>query len=316
MRHPDRTHFDRLRLALVTTFKKVLPDAPDRIQDWNLKTIERFQEHLMEVAHGRVSTKWFYTHLKGEHERLPRIDVLNLLSQYVGAESWEEFCGQETAEPVVEKAAPRKQGLPKGTGSIIGVAIAAVVLFLAMNLDWSPDPPVETTYEFCLQDADLGGAIRESNIEVVLLRNGESDMMLPVNGEGCCLVATTADKVSLVIQGGYYRTDTIVRTLNPEQTSEVLKVRADDYAMMIDIFSRSKLEDWERRRRQLDDMFAEEARIFQVNPGTQRGMELYNKQEFIDKLTVPVNSLRNIRVLNTEYRNGQIVGLRFVQEEE
>ena len=78
MRHPDRIHFDRLRLALVTTYQMVVPDAPKRIQDWNLKTIERFQEHLMEVANGRVSTKWFYTHLKGENERLPRIDVLNL----------------------------------------------------------------------------------------------------------------------------------------------------------------------------------------------------------------------------------------------
>ena len=140
--------------------------------------------------------------------------------------------------------------------------------------------------------------------------------MIPVDDHGCFEVTTPwPSQVTLVIQGGYYLTDTIVRTLSLQQASEVLKLKADDYAMMIDIFSRSNLEDWERRRRQLDDMFADEARIFQVNPGTQRGMELYNKEEFIDKLTVPVNSLRNIRVLNTEYHNGRIVGLRFVQEE-
>jgi len=40
-------------------------------------------------------------------------------------------------------------------------------------------------------------------------------------------------------------------------------------------------------------------------------MEILNKQEFIDKMTVPSGSLKNIEVLDTRYREGKIMVLRF-----
>jgi hypothetical protein len=40
-------------------------------------------------------------------------------------------------------------------------------------------------------------------------------------------------------------------------------------------------------------------------------MELFNKQEFIDKLTMPSSSLRKIEILETRYLDDQIILLRF-----
>jgi hypothetical protein len=41
------------------------------------------------------------------------------------------------------------------------------------------------------------------------------------------------------------------------------------------------------------------------------GTELYNKQEFIDKLTMPTGSLKHIEILDTKFRKNKIMILRF-----
>ena len=108
-------------------------------------------------------------------------------------------------------------------------------------------------------------------------------------------------------------TDTITRVFNKIRTEEQVTLTPNDYALMIHIFSNAQVEDWEKRRVQLDRMFAEEAHIYQVFETDDLGMEMYNKQEFIDKLTMPVRSLQNIEVLETIYEKGKIKALRFRQ---
>jgi hypothetical protein len=90
-----------------------------------------------------------------------------------------------------------------------------------------------------------------------------------------------------------------------------LPLQSDDYALMIHYFSNSKVADWKRRKAQLEAVFAEEAMIYQIDPGGQLGMDILNKSEFINKLTIPINSLRNVEVLQTKYEAGQVVELRF-----
>ena len=80
---------------------------------------------------------------------------------------------------------------------------------------------------------------------------------------------------------------------------------------MIHYFSNSKLTDWKRRKAQLEIVFSEDAMIYQIDPDGQLGMDILNKSEFINKLTIPINSLRNIEVLQTKYKAGKIVELRF-----
>ena len=45
-------------------------------------------------------------------------------------------------------------------------------------------------------------------------------------------------------------------------------------------------------------------------------MEMYNKQEFINKLTMPLRSLRQIDVLDIRYVGDRIQVLRFKQKED
>ena len=72
-------------------FKESYPHASDSISDWKGQMIYQFQEDLMEKVQDQVSEKWFYTHMKKGSSRLPRLDILNMLSRYAGFDSWDDF---------------------------------------------------------------------------------------------------------------------------------------------------------------------------------------------------------------------------------
>ena len=121
--------------------------------------------------------------------------------------------------------------------------------------------------------------------------------------------------MSFIVKANYYKVDTIVRKLTDAiSTTEVIELKRDDYALMISYFASSDVGDWEKRRKQLDDMIDDDAIIFQIS-ASNIGMEMYNKSEFIDKLTMPLQSLGNIDIVETIYKNGRIINLRFIQRE-
>jgi hypothetical protein len=81
---------------------------------------------------------------------------------------------------------------------------------------------------------------------------------------------------------------------------------------MIKFFSQEDVKGWEKRRDQLNNIISDEAMIFQLPNNNERtGMELFNKQEFIDKLTMPVSSLDQIEIMYSKYHQGKIVVLRY-----
>ena len=93
-------------------------------------------------------------------------------------------------------------------------------------------------------------------------------------------------------------------------------LKPDDYALMIHYFSTLKVDDWEKRRERLNTMIGDDAVIYNVySQKDQRGMAVYNKEEFIDKLTMPSGSLRNIHVLDSKFKDGKIILLKFQVKE-
>jgi hypothetical protein len=167
-------------------------------------------------------------------------------------------------------------------------------------------------YRFTFIDADTGEPITGNNILAELLMENESSMNFTSDTEGNIIIRTNKSKIRMVVRVPYYMTDTITRTLRKFNRSEQIRLSADSYSLMINYFSRSDVNAWEKRREQLENMFNEDATIYQLpdkKMGT--GIELYNKQEFIDKLTIPSSGLRQIEVLDCRQLNGQIIILRF-----
>ena len=64
-----------------------------RVVSWNSEeNILNLIDDIQENTKNSVSEKWVYTHLKSENnEKLPRKDMLDILSVYVGKKSWNDF---------------------------------------------------------------------------------------------------------------------------------------------------------------------------------------------------------------------------------
>ncbi|MCT2563066.1 hypothetical protein [Chryseobacterium herbae] len=88
----DLLHFEQLKKDVQTEYLKKSTPSHDDISKWKGIDIIYFQEDLRKKAKGNISEKSFYTYFKTSPvTKLPRIDMLNLLSIYAGYESWYDF---------------------------------------------------------------------------------------------------------------------------------------------------------------------------------------------------------------------------------
>lgn len=319
-------YFEELKKEVTATFQKSHPNCNSRICDWKGQDITDFQEDLINKVHGRISEKWFYTHIKSPALKLPRIDMLNMLSEYAGYKNWNDFLGinnfslnnnlsssesneskTELQEPANEKKSTTKSKTAIKWSRVIFWLSAICVFGILIKVFTSNTHK----YTCCFVDID-GHTPIKSKIRVTVLMEGESPVYSESNTNGCLELQEQNDKIKFVINTPYFHPDTFARILNKEIMEEKIQLKTDDYAIMIHYFSKSNIKDWAKRRLQLNDMISDNAKIFQVYR-SEDGMELYNKKEFIDKLTIPLKSLRTVEILDIKYSGIRISELRFTQ---
>ena len=241
--------------------------------------------------------------MKSENAKLPRIDILNFLSHYVGYHSWEDFKHFHAGSKEKQDESKSKQSLYLMP---LFMVIILTIIYFAFKSFYAQE------YTFCFYDNVTKQSISNNIIEVTVLEEKESPRNYLCDINGCFSLKTNRNKVRFVVETPYYRRDTISRHLNSFNRSERIKLEVDDYAIMLHYFSNSKVNDWLKRRDNLNEIFSDNAKIFQVYEGTI-GMEIYNKWEFINKLTVPTRGLSDIVILDKKYEGEQITHLRFKQ---
>lgn len=330
MSSPEHLWFELLKKEIADTYRKTYPSCPTSIEEWKGQDIVNFQEELITKVKGRISEKWFYTHIKSRGEKLPRIDMLIMLSQYAGYQDWRDFTSKkkdftketEVQEPIIPSQAVKiqseKEIKPEITSSdksiklIPWILSGSIILIVVMVLVFKESPK---TYRCCFTNLNEQSLVPNSKIDVHLLNEHESPISITSDNNGCFEFKTFKEKVRFVVSSPYYKTDTIIRFLGEPLKEEKIKLQTNDYALMIHYFSTSNINDWKQRRIQLEDMIAKDAKVFQVVIDGS-GMELYNKEEFINKLTMPLKSLKNIEIIETKYSGNQISLLRFIQTEQ
>ena len=88
----DLLHFEQLKSEIQTKYLTNHTPSNEDISHWKGIDIIYFQEDLRKVTKGNISEKSFYTYFKNSPvTKLPRIDILNLLSVYAGYVSWYDF---------------------------------------------------------------------------------------------------------------------------------------------------------------------------------------------------------------------------------
>jgi hypothetical protein len=167
-------------------------------------------------------------------------------------------------------------------------------------------------YQFTFIDSDTGEPVVNNNIHIELLMADESPVHYISDEKGSIIIRSNKSRISMIARTPYYLTDTVVRTLRKFKHYELISLKADYYALMINYFSSSDVNSWEKRREQLAGILSEDAMIYQFpDQSTGSGMAIYNKREFIDKITMPTSSLRQIEIVDCRYRNDKIILLRF-----
>jgi hypothetical protein len=304
----EHIHFELLKQKIVSVMQQSYPGINPSIADWKGQEITDFQEDLRIRVNANISEKWFYTHMKSSRSTLPRIDMLNFLSKYAGYANWDDFVFRNRTLVPAEAAAP---GKPENANRYfilvpLIVLVIAVVFFGLFKLF--------NTREYCFffLDSDTRDTITNPRTEIVLLPEGESPVHRLVGKDGSFRLRTDESRIRMVVRSPYYQPDTLVRIVRKLNRFETVLLKPDDYSLMIHYFSTMNVDDWEKRRSRLNEMIDDGAMICQiVGSKGAAGMALYNKQEFIDKLTLPSGSLRDIEILSSQFRKGKIMVLRF-----
>ena len=298
MNEVDKKCFQKLKSDLSEKLRSSNPAIPVDISQWKSKEISIFQENLLEEVNGRISEKWFYTHIKSDHKTLPRIDILDLLSQYVGKDNWLTY-----KEAIQEPEEETK-------GYVLYASVSTVILII-MIIVFVNNVNTGFHYSFCLVDTYSKVAITEQSIDIILLDKEQSPRLLRTSESGCINVHYDQPEIRFVVRSPYYSIDTVYRKYIEEKQEELIELKPNDYARIIHLFSNGNVSEWQSIRNDLEAMFHDNAKIYQLYEHSNNALTIYNKAEFIRKLILPTGTLRNLEILDTVYDGDQISVLRF-----
>lgn len=331
--------FELLKKEVSKRFFESNSASSQDISDWKGQDIVNFQEDVFEKTKSTVSEKWFYTYFKSEFKKLPRIDMLNLLAQYAGYSGWSEFLRNQ--QKPVENPIPETNSeipevdevvaLPKSDSKpnelepiktkqlvyqlevkkrprtliylillILGLAIAATLVYFGFIY--------QKTYEFCFVDADRNSTITEP-IEITIARKGFTPLEL-FTEKGCVEFTSSEDTLLMAINSTYYKQDTFKINLHQYQGMETIRLEPDDYKVMLRHYSKSS-QSVKERIKMLDEMIANDALIYQVYDNEYFGVEVLNKKQYINLVSLPTSSLKNFTLIEADRKNGKIVKIKF-----
>jgi hypothetical protein len=293
----NRYYFNLLKQVVTTTFLKEHA-VSSKIEDWKGEDIVLFQEDLFAKVKAKVSEKWFYTYFKNEAENLPRVDMLNLLSEYVGFSNWNMF---KTAHKTKIKVATKTKN------PIYWLLI--ILPILSFIIFWMTK---KNEFHFCFVDDIKNEAITKIPLDVKIIQKQESPIYLKTDSLGCFSYKTKENLIKFVVQSPYHKTDTIVRSID-SNTNKTVKLTTDDYALMLHYYTNGNVKDWKKHKQQLSNIIADNALIYQLYQNNIN-VELYTKDDFIRLLTIPTSSLKKINILDKTLEHGKIVKLKFMMK--
>ncbi|QTE21587.1 hypothetical protein [Polaribacter cellanae] len=287
MTSKEKHLFNLLKKKIVGVYLKN-NSASAKIENWKGEDIISFQEDLFEKVNTKVSEKWFYTYFKNTPNKLPRIDMLNILCKYIGFDNWMAFKNENSKN--------RKQKY-WFLLSIIPLLFIISFLFKTTN-----------KFHLCFIDDDKNEPIL-TPLNIKILNVKDYPVYSNTNNNGCLIYETKEDIITLVITSNYYKTDTIIRHIDNNNSN--VRVALDDYALMLDYYTNNKVKNWNERKAQLEKLIDKNAIIYQLY-SNNIGVEIYSKKEFINLLTIPTNNLKKFKILNKDFKNGKIVKIKFI----
>ena len=313
MKDLELSYFEELKKEIQTEYLKNNTPSDDDISKWKGIDITYFQEELRKKAKGNISEKTFYTYFKSSNlDKLPRIDMLNLLSNYIGYDSWYEFKKQHSYIDESFKKEEEKSIFNLRYSYIYSIILLCLLFGIGILLFGEL---FNKTYQFCFTDADRGNSI-QNNINIKIIKENESPIHYKIKAGECFHITTKEKTLKMEVSSPMYETLEIFRNLENAPEIENIALKPDDYALMLYYYStkdtnNSSLEHIRNKQQKLNHLISEDALIYQIFDNEIYGIETLSKQKYIGLVTTPTKSLQNLKVLATKMENGKIVSIKF-----
>ena len=304
MNNLEKIVFEKLKKEVSQTFLENNSALSPDISKWKGDDIIKFQEDLLIKVKGRVSEKWFYNYFRNDIQKLPRIDMLNLLSEYVGSTDWASFVAKHQENKLKET---QQSNILKHLKTILSIVVIAALIGTA----WFAFANTKSakTVQFCFVDENQHKITDAIHITVQFKDETERTKLLR-NGD-CLSFQTEKEWVKLLVKSPYYKEKEIERILTTKDYSEEILLPTDIYSLILRRFSNTAAKDWKLRRNKLTKLIADDAIIYQQWFGKDKGIEMYSKADFVYQMTVPTSMLKHLEILEIAYKNDKIQKLRF-----
>lgn len=293
--------FQELKKEVLLTYQKHYPFFEGNWKTFSSQDIQNLIDLIAVQVKQTVSEKWIYTHLKVEtNDKLPRKDMLDILSQLVGYSGWDEYVFKNKTAEVTTNVSPKKKVRLTFSGAIF-VLIMVISLLIYF---WKK----ENSKVISVKNAFTNKEIPSDDVKATIIEN---NIETPIEIKDSQIKIETKDSVKIILKSPYYKDKTVV--VNKENTTSI-SLQPDDYPMMLKGFMKSDIKDWQTRKQQLQKILADDLEVL-VLLKNDLGMEYFNKKEFSEKLIVPNISIKNMKIIAIESNEKkQINFIRIVQE--
>lgn len=288
--------FQELKQKVLLKYQEQYPFFQGNWKSFSSQDIQNLIGLIEEKCKQTISEKWIYTHLKPEtNSKIPRKDMLNILSEFVGYSGWDEFIFKEKPNDFVEKS---KTKFSKKWLFLLLIPLIGFAVFF-FSKETSNPKTIELNNEFTNKKIDGEEVkvfqVNDSAKQELELKNGKVE------------VTNDSRKTKLVIESPFYEPKTIPITT---KTPKKIDLQPNDYAMMLKAFMLSDIKDWQTRKEQLNKILADDLEVI-VMLKDNLGAEYFNKNEFSQKLIVPTASLKKMKII--EIKNDERDKIQFIR---
>lgn len=203
--------------------------------------------------------------------------------------------------------------------------VASFLLLLIIIAAASTNKLFESKYTYCFIDEDRNMPV-QSVLDIKVFKENESPLFFRIN-PGECFTYSSPDKIlKMEISSPLYENLLIQRNLENAPEEEKIRLNPDDYKTAVYYYSKKditglteteKLNQIKKKRRELENRISNNAQILQIFDNDIYGIETLDKQKYINLVTTPTTSLKNLSFIEIRSDKGKIVSIKFkIKEDE
>ena len=298
----DINVFYELKKSVLEHYKKRYPYFEGSWKNVTSQDILNLIDDVQVQTKSSVSEKWIYTHLKPEtNEKLPRKDMLDIFSQYVGTSGWDEFKFQ----PIDNNDAVNQ--VTKSSNKKKYFIFGCITFVLFGSVFWKMYNKNNQLQTIQLEEKFSNDSISSNSTKVYVVEDKvEKEVELKDS-------KIEVDKnAQVVIKSPFYKEKKIDLTQTPNV--DKVSLQPNDYTNILQGFIKSDIKDWQTRKEQLQKILHDNVEVI-VMLKNNLGAEYFNKNEFSQKLIIPTPSLKKMKIVEViNDKNNQITFIRIIQE--